>query len=594
MPVRDPRMAAPTDREAPESARPAPKAARQGRTWPDPGHTRLPLGVRFLVIVLVAVAIPLGLTGVWMVRDAGRAGETLLRSRMGGALDELVRETGSRWVALRSAILDLADDPRLQRALLDADQGPAQGTGRPAERDALARSLAEDHPELSGILKEALARRPGGDVVGRIAWDDPPSSGAAGIPATLDVRDPGTGTLLGHLDVRVDADALLSGWEERTARAGGVLGVFDPGSGRPLVSVPFDPELLRSDRFLLGDEEWITSRRPLTQPRAVLVLASPLEPFTIPFREAARRGILLILAVGVGGFAIAALLTVRTTRPLARLADAAEAVSRGDLETRVRPDGPREIARVAAAFNSMAGSLRQTLDALAERESLAAVGEFAATLAHEIRNPLTAMRLDLQRLEEVSDDEDARESLTARILSAARQLDRTVDGVLRVAGAGRARLEPVLLDDVLGRAFRTALPTFEARGVELDPPARDGTPVEVEGDPPALEQLFVNLLINAAEAVPGGGRVTIERHTSGDHVEVVVRDTGPGLPEDVRASALEPLFSTKPGGTGLGLAIADRIVRAHGGRLQLANDPEGGARITVWLHGAGPAASSVP
>lgn len=548
---------------------------------------RTSLGIRFLLIVLTTVALPLGLTGIWMVRDAVRTGEALLRSRMEETLDELVRETGSRWVGVRARMLDLAEDRRLQDALA------ARTTG-----EDLAALLVAGHPALGEILHEAVVRGPGGGMVARLAWRAPrraadgpgrtlgePPRGATGrgLPAVLDVWETGTGELLGHLEVRVAADALLRGWGQWAARTGGVVGVLEEGTDQPLVSVPFDPALLGRDRFTLDGEDWITHRRALTAPPVVLVLASPLEPFALPFREAARRGILLILAVGIGGFAVATLLTAHTTRPLADLAEAAEAVARGDLDTRVSPEGPEEVAQVARGFNTMAASLRKTLDTLAEREALAAVGEFAAALAHELRNPLTAMRLDLQRIDEVSEDEERRAALTARMLSAARQLDRTVEGVLRVAGTGRAARGPVALRKTLDRAARTALPSFETRGAELVMPSGPGPEVVVEGDAPALEQLFVNLLVNAAEALEDGGQTTVRIREEGEGVELLVRDTGSGFSGDVLERAREPLFTTKARGTGLGLAIADRIIRAHGGRLELANDPEGGARVAVWL-----------
>lgn len=556
------------------------------------GSTRLSLGTRFLVIVLLVVALPLALTGVWLVRDAGRAGETLLRSRMAEALTDVVRETRSRWVGVRAGLLDLAEDPRLQEALLAHGRGQTAGAPRNDDSGALASTLIAGYPELGGLLYRAVVRGPHGDVVARLAWAGASTlsaPAASGLPTTLEVRHTATGTLLGHLDVRLRLDALLSGWGERTARAGGVLGVLEQETHRPLVTGPFDPALFRSDRFVLDGEEWITARRALGEPRAVLVLASPLEPFTLPFRAAARQGVLLILAVGIAGFAVATLLTVRTTRSLARLADAAESVTRGDLEARVRPEGPREVARVARAFNTMAASLRRTLDTLAEREALAAMGELAASLAHELRNPLTALRLDLQRIEEVSDDEERRAALTERMLDAARQLDRTADGVLRVAGTGRARRGSVAVDEALDRAARTAGPTLEENAVQLEIRRSDGTPV-VEGDGPALELLFANLLMNAAEAVDRGGRMEVEVEPVDGGVKVVVGDTGPGFPGEALDRAVEPLFSTRPGGTGLGLAIADRIVRAHGGRLDLDNAPDGGARVTVWLPAVPPEA----
>lgn len=574
--------------------KPASREALRPGARPDGG---LSLGTRFLLIVLAAVALPLALTGVWLVRDAGRAGEDLLQERMGRALNDVSRETSSRWVRVRSRLLDLAEDPRLQDALGGGSDGRVSvgrgldGSGAgPGAGDVPApgASLASTYAELRELVHQAIVRGPQG-VVARLTWADAAGPDGLGIPVTLEIRGRTTGALLGHLDVRLRADALLSGWAERTARAGGILGVLEEGSNRPLLTAPFDPALFRSDRFVLDGEAWITRRRALSEPGVVLVLASPLEPFTLPFRAAAGRGILLIFAVGIGGFAVATLLTVRTTAPLAELADAAESVARGELETRVQPEGPSEVAQAARAFNAMAASLQETLDTLAEREALAAMGELAASLAHELRNPLTALRLDLQRIEEVSDDGERRAALTDRMLAAARQLDRTAEGVLRVAGTGRAPSGSVSVDDVLTRAAGTARPILETSDVELEIRSHDATPA-VEGDGPALELLFANLLVNAAEAMDRGGRVEVDVGPDEGGVEVVVRDTGPGFPAEAMARALEPLFSTRPGGTGLGLAIADRIVRAHGGRIELDNHPGGGARVVVWLPGGPPSA----
>jgi signal transduction histidine kinase len=179
--------------------------------------------------------------------------------------------------------------------------------------------------------------------------------------------------------------------------------------------------------------------------------------------------------------------------------------------------------------------------------------------------------------------------LTERLLAAARQLDRTVEGVLRVAGMRGTRRGPVNLAEPLERAARTARSTFEARGAELVMPAARALP-GVEGDSPALEQLFLNLLVNAAEAVGEGGRATVQVREEADRVTITISDTGPGIPDDLRERVLEPLFTTKVRGTGLGLAIADRIARAHGGQLELGNDPGGGARAEVRLPAVGGAA----
>ncbi|NIP90606.1 MAG: HAMP domain-containing protein, partial [Gammaproteobacteria bacterium] len=127
----------------------------------------------------------------------------------------------------------------------------------------------------------------------------------------------------------------------------------------------------------------------LTEPALILVAAAPLSPLTAPFEAAARRGLLVLLIVAGMVMMIAVFLTARMTRSLGRLAAAAEAVSRGELDRRVEATGRDEIGQVAGAFNTMTESLRRTLRELADRQALAAVGEFAASLSHEVRNALT-------------------------------------------------------------------------------------------------------------------------------------------------------------------------------------------------------------
>ena len=186
------------------------------------------------------------------------------------------------------------------------------------------------------------------------------------------------------------------------------------------------------------------------------------------------------------------------------------------------------MGRVARAFNSMSASLRHTLDQLAERQSLAAVGEFAATLAHEVRNPLTAIRIDLQRLEEKLPDDPAIRAPAVRALQTLTRLDATVTGALRVARSGQATLGRIDLRDSLRAAIHDVLPEIDNRGLQFSD-ALPAEPAWVMGDRAALYQLFVNLLLNAAQATPEGGRVHLSMSHSMEGVAVRVCDSGPGI-----------------------------------------------------------------
>jgi signal transduction histidine kinase len=319
------------------------------------------------------------------------------------------------------------------------------------------------------------------------------------------------------------------------------------------------------------------------------VAAAPVTPYTEPFTRAARQGTLALLAVAFLAFVVSSLLARQSTRSLERLAEATEAVSRGNFDQQVQTTGADDVGRVGRAFNTMTESLRRTLDELARRESLAKVGEFAAILAHEVRNPLTSIRINLQRMEEqVADEAELREPLS-RVLGQIERLNATVTGALRVARSGTIRRAPIDLRTPLAAAIQAATPQFNTRETRLNSPALDGDPVYVDADPDALEQLFVNLLFNAAEALDHGGEAEVRLDASSHEVIVSVSDSGRGIPPSDRARVLELFYSTKPEGTGLGLAIAQRIALAHGGDLEIDDDPGPGTTVRVRLpiRGAG-------
>jgi signal transduction histidine kinase len=279
------------------------------------------------------------------------------------------------------------------------------------------------------------------------------------------------------------------------------------------------------------------------------------------------------------GVFLATLLTRWMAAPLEALAKTAESVARGDLEQRVGEAGPDEIRRVGRAFDAMTESLRETLRKLSQQEAAAAVGEFAATLAHEVRNPLTAVRLDLERARERSEDPTAAQ-LVGRALAEIDRLDSTVSGSLKIARSGNFSLEPTDLRETLEAATHAALPAFQANGATLEE-LGDLPEIWIRGDTGALEHLFLNLLRNAAEALEEGGRAWIEVEQTRSQAQVSVVDDGPGIRPDQLETVFEPFYSTKEEGTGLGLPISQRIARAHGGELTLESRPEGGTACHV-------------
>jgi HAMP domain-containing protein len=347
---------------------------------------------RILILVLAVGVVPLGVLGFWLTRIAPRSGERLLRSRLDEGLAAAVEQVASRWLRMRSDILFLGDDTATQRSL----RGEAEAIPPPSFREIFDR------------LDPAVTAATVADDAGRELWTVDRNTGfetgsagrAPGMGLDFAIHERISGTRLGRLSVVMGAAALLPPGELTPAVAGMVVGAFEPSTRISLLPVPLDPELLREESFTWGGDRWLAVSRELEDPPLEVVIAAPLTPFVAPFEQTARRSTWLLVGVAATGLLLAALVTGRMTRSLEALSRAADAVARGDLDRRIEAQGGDEVSRLARAFNTMTESLQATLAKLARRESAAAVGEFAASLAHEVRNPLTAIKVDLQSVEE--------------------------------------------------------------------------------------------------------------------------------------------------------------------------------------------------
>lgn len=539
----------------------------------------LSLQSRFLLVILLGVIAPLAASGFWLTRTTRASGEALLRARIEESLGEAVLTVANNWITYRSRILNMAEDPGTLAAV-------REGRVSLDEDGSRLNVLRLGWASLEGVVDRLTFRSLQGARIGILAREPqltqaPPLPGAA-LPVELTIFEPLSGEALYALQVELPISALLPGGLWWPGVGGSVLSAFGGEDHKPLLSPPMEPSLLLTqDRFGWNGEDWLVVRRGLQEPPVILTLAAPLGPFTEPFSKAARQGAVIFAVVIALGIVLTTLLTRHLAGPLEKLAETAESVARGDLDGRVGQSGPDEIRRVGRAFDVMTMSLRDTLRKLSQQEAAAAVGEFAATLAHEVRNPLTSIRLDLERAREKPGDPRAGE-LMSRALAEIERLDSTVSGALRIARSGNLTLLSLDLRRPLQAAVHAAMPEFEARGAALDslPVLNE---IRVRGDPGALEQLFLNLLKNAAEALEEGGRAWLEVEVEEQNVRVSILDGGSGIHPDIIASILEPFYSTKKEGTGLGLPISLRIARAHRGELTLESRPGGGTACHVVL-----------
>lgn len=217
---------------------------------------------------------------------------------------------------------------------------------------------------------------------------------------------------------------------------------------------------------------------------------------------------------------------------------------------------------------------------LREQAALARLGEMAAVVAHEVKNPLAGIRGALQVISSRMPPEQRDRAVMGDIIARLDGLNSVVEDLLVFARPRELRLEPVDVTALLGNTVDLIRrdPIFSAIEVRID-----GASGVVPVDAAQLQLVFQNVLINAAQAMNGHGAVAVTIATSAGLCRVAIADAGPGMPAHVREQAFEPFFTTKSRGTGLGLPLAKRIVDAHGGQIQIDAPSTGGTVVTLLL-----------
>ncbi len=292
----------------------------------------------------------------------------------------------------------------------------------------------------------------------------------------------------------------------------------------------------------------------------------------------------LTLAVGL----VVSLHVRRLLAPLARVTRRAQAVASGDLTPRDVVPTDDEIGQLEAAFEKMVSGLARAQALALSNERLAAIGKMAAHVTHEIRNPLSAMGLNLELLEEeLGAGRGARGEGEARALVSAVQrevqrLEQLSEEYLRVARLPQPRMEAEDVASAVREIAEFARREIEGAGCSLVVRMAEPLPPALF-DEAQLRQALLNLLRNAREAMPGGGPVEVSVAAVDMSVVIRVDDRGGGIPEPIRARVFDPFFSTKGEGTGLGLAITRHIVEAHGGSITCEPRESGGTRFQIAL-----------
>ena len=316
-------------------------------------------------------------------------------------------------------------------------------------------------------------------------------------------------------------------------------------------------------------------------------------------QEILRTSAIVAAAALFIGLLVSFWISARITKPVEELAEGAREVATGRWDTRIEVRGSDEVGQLAIAFNDMTRTLASQKERLLQTERVAAWRELARRLAHELRNPLFPMQITIENLQKAR-RLDAKQFLevfnesTATLKAELANLNTIVGRFSDFSKMPAPRFVRVNVNEVLRNAVRLFEPQFTAVGkptITQEPFLTDPLP-DIDADPDLLHRAFQNLVLNAMDAMPAGGTLTLRTSEHDGHVRIEVADTGKGLTQEECKRLFTPYYTTKQMGTGLGLAIVQSVVSDHHGNISVTSEEGHGTtfRIDLPQHQAGPKA----
>jgi two-component system NtrC family sensor kinase len=322
-----------------------------------------------------------------------------------------------------------------------------------------------------------------------------------------------------------------------------------------------------------------------------LAMGFSLTPVEEKARAIAKRTGLIALLLMLGSSILTAVYVETLIRPILNLHNALSRAERGDLKARASVRRWDEVGELAAAFNRLMDEQERARRReevrrvqLAHTEKMVAVGTLAAGVAHEVNNPLAGILTCLETIRANPDDAEMRERYLALVEDGIKRIEHTVLNLLDFSRPGAIRPEPTSLNDNIRHVTELVQYQLRKNNVEVEFDLAQVAPIVVV-DHFQMEQLFLNLILNAIEAMPKGGRLTLRTRVEGGNAVAEVADTGTGIPAEIRDRIFDPFFSTREvgKGTGLGLSVSYNIVAAHGGTIEVESEVGKGATFRVVL-----------
>jgi len=337
----------------------------------------------------------------------------------------------------------------------------------------------------------------------------------------------------------------------------------------------------RIDTTRLAPRERAAVRRLLEQVSTELTLSRRAETY-LRYYTGAFAGVVVALGAVVvfAGVRVAGHLSRQLSRPIDELVGWTRLIRRRmPLPAGPPTHGAPEFEALRQALRELATALDQARDKELEAERLRAFREVARRVAHEIKNPLTAMRIGVDQLRRSGGQADRRTETAVEVLAAeTERLDRLAREFAEFGRLPEGPRSEVDLVDLLVDLSKSAVPPEVAVTVRAN-----GAPCTILGQYDPLRRAFANLLRNAAEAMGGSGPIDVEVARDGQGLVVTIADHGPGIPEELRPRVFEPYFTTKQDGTGLGLALVRQTIESHNGTIRVSETTGGGATFSIVL-----------
>lgn len=326
------------------------------------------------------------------------------------------------------------------------------------------------------------------------------------------------------------------------------------------------------------NEAWILSAAPVTELKWVIGISSPVKPFIHSTEQAGLIGIILTIIISIFLLLLIYFLSKHFVRDLAEVTTGAKNIAAGNLEHQLPIRSQDEIGELAQSFNEMTRDLKRMIQEVDIHKNLAAIGQFAAGMYHDIKSPLEGLKMLVAGLKRKTKPESPLTPYVDEINIGIENLDRLIHETLDFVKPKSLARRPTDLNQFL----QSAISELNVNGIEIEW-LLDKNISEIEIDPVQLRHAIVNILNNAIDAMSNKGLLSIRTTADLNFVEVQIHDSGSGINTEDLGKVFQPFFSTKKSGSGLGLAVTHQIVRNHGGDIRIKSTEGKGTGVIIKL-----------